>query len=162
MSLSESTLASELENMIPVETETEGINNFAAAFENYFSNATCKTVSVTPGSLTAATSALKSAMTGANTDAATAIGAGVAAFWGVVALSAATIWVVAPPLASAVPPPTLGLITAAVLAAGTGNINAESNLADSAATIATAIHPSNLGGLGVDTTIPTPISIPIL
>jgi len=160
--MSQSTLSTELQNMVPVDNEPAGIDNFAAAWEEYFSESTVAGSTVTPGSLAGATAALKGAMTGvANVDSAKAIADGIEAFWGVVEVSAATIWITVPPLASATAPPSLSEIEEAVAAAGTANITGELNLEDSADAIATAIHPNNLGGLAKNTAVP-PVDIPIL
>lgn len=154
MPLVQATLATELEAMVPVNTEADGINNFATAFENYFTNSVCGGAAVTPGTLTPATTALKGAMVGVLTTGAASISAGIAAFWGVVATSAPAIWVIAPVLVSATPPPGLGGLAAAVLAAGTANIAGGLDLAAAAASMASAIHPLMLGGLGVIVTPP--------
>lgn len=154
MALAAATLGTELEAMVPADSEATGINNFATAFENYFSNSTCNGVSVTPGSLTACTTALKAAMVGVSSAGASKIAAGIVAFWGVVATSAPSIWVLAPVLVSATPPTEMAGLTAAIQAAGNANIAAESSLEDSALNIANAIHPLMLGGLGVVITPP--------
>ena len=161
MALVSNTLASELESMVAVDTEAEGINNFSAAFENYFYDSTCGGVTATPGTLTAASTALKAAMVGVNSAGAAKIAAGIVAFWAVVGASAPTIWVILPPLVSATPPPGLGGLSAAIAAAGAANIAAEASLEQSAATMATAIHTIMLGGLGV-ATIPPGRTLPIL
>ena len=162
MPFSQDTLAQELQKMVPVDNEPAGINNFAEAWEEYFSESTVAGATVVPGTLAAAPTALKTAMGGvANVDSAKAIADGIDAFWGVVETSAATIWITVPPLASATKPPTLGAIEAAVAAAGTANIAAKLSLEDSADAIATAIHPNNLGGLAKNTAVP-PVDIPIL
>ncbi len=166
MALSAATLGTELQAMVPAASEADGIDNFATAFENYFAESTCGGVSVNGGSLSAATTALKAAMVGINVTpglAPTFITAGIVAFWGVVATSAASIWTVLPiPLVAAVPPAGLAGITAAVTAAGASNIAGALSLVDSANAMGAAIHTPNLGGVGNVTPPPPGITLPIL
>lgn len=154
MTLSASKLATELEAMVPADSENTGINNFATAFENYFYESTCGGSSVTNNSLTACTAALKSAMVGVSSSGASGISAGISAFWGVVAGSAALIWVTAPVLVAATPPPGLSGLTAAITTAGNTNISNKNSLEDSALVMANAIHHLMLGGLGTIVTPP--------
>lgn len=161
MALSKDTLATELEKMVNVDTEAEGNANFATAFENYFLEATCGGKSVEDDSLAACTTALKGVMTGSQFAGAASMAAGITAFWGVVATAAASIWIPAPPLASATPPTGLSGLAAAISAAGLANIADDKNKEDSCAAMAAAIHPLMLGGFGVNTATP-PVSIPIL
>lgn len=154
MALVQATLGTELQAMVPVGSEAEGIDNFASAFENYFGGATCNGIAVTPGTLAPATAALKLAMVGVGTTGPASIAASIAAFWGIIATSAPTIWVMAPVLVSATPPPGLAGLAAALATAGTANIAAGLGLVAAAAAIAAAVHPIMLGGLGVIVTPP--------
>lgn len=156
------TLATELQVMAPVASEAEGISNFANAWANYFMEATVlgtKILSVTL--LESAKSAMKSAMTGVSSSGFASITAGITAFWGVVATSAAVIWVMAPPLASATPPPGLASLTTSMQAKGDENITNEASLVEAMDNLAQGIHPLNLGGIAVNTAVP-PVGIPIL
>ena len=163
MPLSAAALANELEAMVPVGTEAEAIDNFSGAFEGYFADASVAGVPTNGGSLTPATTAMKGALVGMSNPGAgaTAIQAGIVAFWGVVATSAAIIWTLAPVLISATPPPGLGLIAAALEAVFTANIEGELSLTDSVTNVANALHPLQLGGIAVQTGVP-PVNIPIL
>ncbi len=147
--------------MAPAPDEATGINNFATAFENYFAQATCNAVAVTPGSLAACTAALKAAMVGVASAGAAKIAAGISAFWGVVATNAPTIWVTVPVLISATPPTLLSGLQAAIDAAGAANIAGNKSLVDSADAMATAIHGKQSGGLG-NIVIPPGGTYPIL
>jgi hypothetical protein len=162
MALLQNTLATELQNMVPVDTETEGINNFASAFETYFLGATVVTIPVNAGSLTNSKNALKGAMTGAASDAATAIQNGIIAFWAQVAIDFLLIWTVTPPITLITPPPNLGTLAAALNAQFALNITGELSLVDATAAIAGVIHPTQLGGLATlgpppPPGVPTPI-----
>ena len=154
MALSAATLGTELQAMAPAPDEATGIDNFAAAFENYFSGATCGGASVTGGTLAPCTVALKAAMVGVSATGPASIAAGIVAFWSIVATTAAVIWVLVPPLVAATPPPGLGGLAAAIAATGTANIAGELSLIDAANAMGTAIHPFNLGGLGTIVTPP--------
>jgi len=147
MVLTANKLASELEAMVPVDTEAEGIDNFATAFENYFYDAVVTAIPVNPLSLTNSTNALKGSMTGANVDAAAAIQEGIIAFWEQVAVDFALIWTTAPVLIAVDPPTGLGGIAAALNPVFTSNKDLELDLAASVAQIAAALHPTQLGGI---------------
>jgi hypothetical protein len=149
------TLAGELENMVPTEVENEAIDRFAAAWETYFYDAVVGAIPANPGTLSAATSAMKSTMVGMSTQdaGATAIQTGITAFWGIVAASAPSIWTTVPPCTGATPPPVLSTIAAALTGVFSANTAGELGLSDACAAIAAAIHPLNLGGICV---IPTP------
>lgn len=162
MALDKDTLASNLESMIPIGTEAEGNANFADAFTDYFYGAEVKAVPVTDGTLTGANSAMKAAMVGINSGGGWgSIVSGISAFWSFLSANAVTVWVVVPPLASVTPPPGISTLAAALAITGQANIDGQKNLADSVAAIAADIHTATLGGFGVDTTAPTPISNPI-
>lgn len=157
------TLASELEAMVPVGTEVEAINNFVGAWEGYFANASVAGVPTMAGSLTAAATAMRGALVGMSSAGAgaTALQAGITAFWGAVVGSAATIWVLAPPVTSATPPPGLGGMGVALEAAFLANINGGLSLTASVTNIANVLHPLQIGGIAVQTGAP-PVNIPIL
>ena len=151
--MSAETLASELEALVPVDNVAAAADNFAGAWEAYFYDALCGTFPVNPGTLSGATSAMVAAMTPTMQTAGwAAIQAGIVAFWGVVSASAAVIWTAVPPLVSATPPPGLSTIAATLQPVGAANQAAELSLADSCSAIASALHPLNLGGTGLNTT----------
>lgn len=147
MALVQNTLATELQNLVPVGTEAEGINNFAAAFETYFSGAVVSGIPVNPGSLAGATTALKAAMTGANSNAALAIQNGITAFWGVVVTAFATIWTTVPALILVTQPPNLGTLEASLNTTFASNISSGLEIGPATAAIAGVIHPTQLGGI---------------
>jgi len=155
MPLVSSVLGPELANLAPVDNEPDAINNFAAAWEIYFKDASVLGIATTPGSLSSAISAMKGSLVGMSVNGAGAakIAAGITSFWGVVAGAAASIWVTAPPPTGATPPPGLGGIAAALTAAFAANTAGDLSLADAANAVATAIHPTQLGGIAL---IPPP------
>lgn len=144
-------LASEMENMKPTEVEAEAARALAEAFAAYFYDATATGPAV-PGSLEGAKAAMLGALTGMSQPGAgpASIQAGIAAFWGVVAGSAASIW---SGTLSATPPPTLGAIAAAVTAVAQANTSGKLEKPQAMKTIAAAIHSNNLGGMAV---LPSP------
>lgn len=163
MPLIAANLATELESLIPVETEAEVINNLATAWENYFSNASVAGVATVPGTLTTATTAMKSALVGISGDGqgASKLQAGIIAFWGVVVPAVTTIWVVVPPLISAISPPSLSTIAASLTPVFLANKNSGLDLAASALAVANVLHPLQLGGTVTQTGAP-PVVLPIL
>ena len=148
------TLAVELENnMAIVDNESDAINNLSAAWEAYFYDASVGGISVNPGSLAAATSAMKTALVGMASNGANAIQLGVTAFWSIVATAAPTIWTTVPPCTAAMPPPTLGAIGATLNSVFASNVAGELDKTACMNAIAAALHPLNLGGI---CTIPSP------
>lgn len=148
-------LASELENMTPTDQESEAIDRFASAWETYFYDSVVGAIPANPGTLAAATNAMKAAMVGLGTqdNGAAAIQAGITAFWGIVATSAAAIWTTAPPCTGATPPPNLATISSSLASVFSSNTSAELGLSDACNAIAASLHSSNLGGICV---IPVP------
>ncbi len=149
MALSDSELADGLENMTPTASEAVAVDALAAAFENYFYDATVMSILVQPGTLSAAKAAMAAALSGMSSTGAgaTKIQDGVAAFWVAVSAASSSIWAVPGfVVAPAIPPVAiLGLADAltAVLAASTA---ANLSLSDAATAAATVLHAS--GGLG--------------
>lgn len=167
MPMASATLASGLSGMSPVDNEAGAISNFVSAWDSYFAQSQVGAVVATPGSYAAGLTAMQSSMAGLSTsgNAATAIQAGVIAFWSTIAALATTIWITAPIVLvpPIVPPPGLSGIGAALQAAFTSNTSGSASLADSANAIATAIHAANLGALVPGSTPPAPPApLPIL
>ena len=156
MVMSAATLATELNNnMIIVDNESDAIDNLSMSWETYFYNASVEGIPVIGGSLASATSAMKTALIGMSVQnaAANAIQAGVIAFWGVVATSAASIWTTTPPCTCATPPTTLGTIAATLSGVFTSNKDGALDKAAATLAIANALHPLNIGGICI---IPSP------
>ncbi len=155
MPLVQATLADELLALEPVGDEPGAIDNLASAWENYFADASVLGIPTTVGSLAAATTAMKGALVGLSVAGAGAakLQAGIVAFWGVVAVSAATIWLTVPPPLSATPPPGLAGIAAALTPVFASNAAGSLSLADSANAVAAVLHPLQLGGIAL---IPPP------
>jgi cytochrome bd-type quinol oxidase subunit 2 len=155
MPLTSVKLATELIALPLVQTEAEAIQNFATAFENYFYDSTVLAVPAVPGTLAAATIALKAAMVGMSQAGSAAIQAGITAFWGVVATSGVLIWpTVVPPIVSVAPPPGLGGISAALDGVFPANVSAKADLVTAMTNIANALHPTQLGGIATLTSPP--------
>ena len=168
MALSDSTLASGLEALVPVDDEADAIQAIVDAWDSYFAESRVNGITATPGSYAAGLSAMQSALTGISaTGAGSAIlTAGVTAFWAAIAGLATTIWVTAPIVLvpPIVPPVGLAALPVALEAAFAANTSGSSSLADSAATVALALHTN--GGLGalVPGSVPPvpPAPLPIL
>jgi hypothetical protein len=150
MALVQSTLASGLEAMEPTDSEATAIQRFADAFDDYFAGASV--LGIPAGAARApAKAAMIAAMTGLSSPngAAGAIAAGISAYWTTVAPLALTVWpgTVGPIIPPAVPPPGLGGIAGALSAVFSANTSGGLSLSASAAAVAGAIHPTQLGGM---------------
>jgi hypothetical protein len=162
MSLSQSKLATELESMTPTMDTDDSADNFVGAWEQYFLDSTVGGATVEDGTISPALESMRAAFIASIEAGPAAIGNSIAAFWTALSGIAATVWITAPVLASVTPPPNLASITAACAAAGTANIAGSLSLVDSCESMAEAIHINNIGGIAIDTTAPTPASIPVL
>jgi hypothetical protein len=162
--MSASTLASELEAMVPTTDEAEAIDRLVTAWETYFYEATVSGIACTSGTLAGASAAMRGALVGLSTPglSASKLQSGIVAFWGVVATAAATIWVTVPLTVAAAPPPGLAGITAGLAGVFGANTAAGLNLADASTAIAAVLHPLNLGGLASLAPPPPGLTAPIL
>lgn len=167
MALSDSTLASGLEALVPVDDEADAIQAIVDAWSAYFAESTVAGIQATPGSFDAGLSAMQSALTGISATGAGSVvlTAGITAFWTAIAGLATSIWITAPIVLvpPIVPPVGLAALPAALEAAFAANTSGSASLADSAATVALALHTN--GGLGalvpgsVPPTPPAPLPI---
>lgn len=162
MTMSASTLADAFLAMPAVETEAEAIAEFVDAWETYFSEATVNGIAINSGSLSGALSSMSGAMTGLSTTGALSMAAGIVAFWGTVSTSVASIWTLAPVLVSATPPPGVATIATLISVTGIASTVGALSAVDATTAMASTIHTPNLGGIAIDTTVPTPIGWPIL
>ena len=162
MTLDVDTLATELQNCLPVDNEADAIDNFASAFETYFYDAACAGLSVASDSLDGPIGDMKTAMTGYSVAAVASMVAGLNAFWSSVGDNVAVIWAKVPPFASVTPPPGLATLAAALTATGAANVANKASLEDATAAIAANIHAATLGATATDSTTPTPLTFPIL
>ena len=158
MALTAATLADGLKALTPTDNEADAIAAFSAAWEAYFAKATVLGVAVNGGSLAGALGALEAALVGMSATGAGAakLQAGVVAFWGIVATSAAAIWTMVPPVpppTAATPPAGITGIAAALVPVFASNTSGSVDLDTSATNVANVIHPLNLGGIAV---IPPP------
>lgn len=143
-------LAEELEALTPTSDVSSAIAALADAWEAYFVAATVGPTQVATGTLAAAKAAMVTALAGINTPSggATAIQAGIVAWWGVVIPAAAVIWAGnAPPVLSATPPPSLSTIAAVLAPVFASNTGGSLTLQASTTAIAAALHPLNLGAI---------------
>jgi len=163
MTLSQSTLANGLAGLTPTSDVSAAIATLADAWEAYFSAATVGPTPVVPGTLAPAKAALVTALAGLNAPGggATAIQAGIVAWWGVVVPAAAVIWAGnTPPVLSCTPPPSIGTIAAALVPVFASNQASNLSLTAAAAAIAAVLHPLQLGGIAA--VGPPPGTVPIL
>jgi len=150
MTLSQSTLADGLAGLTPTSDVTAAISALADAWEAYFEAATVGPTTIATGTLAPAKAALVAALAGLNTPGggATAVQAGIVAWWGVVVPSATAIWAGnTPPVLSCTPPPSLSTIAAVLTPVFASNQASKLSLTAAAAAIAAALHPLQLGGI---------------
>ena len=156
MALLSTTLADELKALDLYDNEADAIAGWAAAYREYMKGATSNGVTIVPAALLPAETAMIGASTGLSETGATALKAGIVAFWA--AIVPATAW------------PTTTLITPPALLSGLdvelGKVflsNKEGELSKDASmdTIATEIHVSSLGGTATWPGSP-PVAIAIL
>jgi hypothetical protein len=165
MPLDVAKLTTEMIKMVPVPDELTAAQNFANAWEIYFMDASVTGVPV-GSSLSAAKSAMIGALAGMSLAGAGAakLAAGIGAFWGVVATSSATLWIVVPnTVPVATPPPTIAGIPAALVPVFVANTAGSLPAPVAMANVAAVLH--GLGGLGgiasllppAGPAVPTPI-----
>lgn len=165
MALDQSVLASELAALVETLDELEAAENLSKAWDNYFQGATVAGIPVVPGTTEPARLLMKAALAGMSVPGAgpALYVASLAAYWGGISAAAAVIWVKAPPLVSATPPPGLATLLAALLPVFVANVVGGLSKVDATLAIATVQHPAaGLGGIAVDSTTPTPLTFPIL
>jgi hypothetical protein len=142
------TLAAELENnMAIVDNELDAIDNLSSSWEAYFYDASVGGIPANPGSLSAATNAMKGALVGMSYNGSNAIQLGLIAFWSVIATAAPTIWTTVPPCTAATPPTSLATIGATLDGVFSANVAGKLDKAACMAAIANALHTLNLGGI---------------
>lgn len=149
MTLLAATLATELKNTGLYTTEAEAIDAWASAYKTYMLGATSNAIVITPAALDAAKLAMVGALTGLSVNGATALQAGIVAFWG--AIVPATAWLTVTVIT---PPVLLTGLTAALTSVFASNKTGSLSKNDSMDTIAGAIHTNSLGGTA---TWPTPV-----
>lgn len=184
MAMSADTLASELEALDPVADEAPVIENLRNAWDLYFAESTVKGISpiVTPYDpgppevprstpYDVALDAFAGALTGISTGTTAVQGAtylvnAMVAFWGALAPLVPTVWVTVPPLATLTTIPTGLLAPPTVIAAlapvFTANTVAALSKPDCMSAIAAILHANNTGATVTDTTVPTPLILPVL
>lgn len=149
MALAQITLYNELMALGLYDTEIDAINVWADAWSNYFAQAQAN-APILPGCLPAAKSALKGAMTGFATNAASALQAGITAWWGSLSAAPATTFAACVIIA---PPAGLTGLAASLTAVFSANVAAKNDKSTAFNAIATVLHAATLGGMA---TIPPP------
>lgn len=134
----------------PVITEPEVIDVLAARFLDFFLDSTVAGSPALPAPLAAAELAFRAAAVGLSQpgQSASRVQAAISAFWTSALAVAPTVWVTIPPIlpGSALPPPTLGGVSAALSASFATNQASNADLATASATAAAAVMPTQLGG----------------
>lgn len=168
MALVANTLAGELENLTPTDTEASAISAFVDAWEVYWGGASVNGVSATPASFAAGLSAMAGALVGMSAAGAGAakLASGVSAFWSAVAPLATAIWITAPIVLvpPVVPPAGLPGLAATLASTFASNAAGQLNLSVAAQQIAAALHASGGAGALVPGSVPPapPAPLPIL
>jgi hypothetical protein len=162
MPLVQSLLASGLEAMTPTDQESVAALRFATAFDDYFQGASVLGIPVTPGTTAPAKAAMLPELIGMSdpNKAAGKMQSAIQQYWQVLGPLASAVWItVGPVIPPAIAPPGLSGIESAVQAAFDANTAGGLSLAASAATVAAAIHLTQLGGM-VNLGPPPPGGIP--
>ena len=143
MALTESTLASELEALVPTTDAAAAVQTLADAYAAYMDGASSDGVPIqnTATAATAMAGAMSFPTAGTASGAGTALSAGVQAFWAAMVAAPATYF----PAATVITPPAALAALAAALTTVFGD-NVGSTLEDSAAAMAGVIHTASLGG----------------
>lgn len=162
MALNQDTLRAQLVAMPNVDNEPAARANMASAFDVYFRGASVAPVMAASAALTPARTAMQAALVGLSVpgNGATAIQAGIVAYWGAVVASAAVIWVHSPPVLSVTPPPSLSTLASVLAPLFTSLTAAKLSKAECCAQLAAAIHTLQLGGQAA--VGPPPATIPVL
>ncbi len=158
MALASATLSAQLAALPLTMSQPTANNGLANAWETYFSSALAGPIPIVPGTLSGAKAAFLGALSSLDPDtgnAAAVLTAAITAFWGVVAGSAATIFLAVPPATSATPPPGLAGLSAALSAVFTANASGGLAASPACDAIAAAIHGTQSGGIVV---FPPPLS----
>lgn len=160
MALSSSTLATELEALIP--TATPGVSELrlATAYGEYMKGGAAGAVPIIVAAVDAtAIPAMAGAMAfvvGTPANGAAVVLAGVTAFWAAMAATPAAFFAAA----TVVTPPAFASLAAALAAVFVANTVGELSLADSAATMATALHTATASQGSA--TFPGPVVRPVV
>lgn len=156
MAMSEATLASELEALVPEATEAAAAARLTEAYGNYAADAEGNAVPIESTGIDLGKAAMEPALAGMSAPGAgaTVIANAVIAFWVAAAVPASF-----PTATIVVPPPNAGLAVAleAVFASNTA---AQASLEDAAANIAAVMHAQAI--IGGTVTLPGPSVGPIL
>lgn len=153
--MSATTLKDELLAMGLFDNEPEAIQGWAAAFRTYFEDAVAGAVPVETSALDAPESAMAGAMTGLSTSGASAIQAGVIAFWAALVAAPAVYFVGATLIT---PPLGLSGLAAALTTVFANNTATKASASTAYAAISGANNAANTGGTA---TFPGPVVEPI-
>ena len=159
LSLAASTLASQIQmRMVPVNSESMAVMNFAQAYSTYCGDATANNVALSSNAAHQGEAAMIPAMTGLSQPgaAAAAIQAGCIAFWLAIVANATTAFKAA---TLVTPPPCAGIATA-LQAVFLSNQAGKLDLNHAATQVAQVLHAQTL--LGGSVSYPGPLVAPIL
>lgn len=158
MAMSQSTLATELENMVPTDNEPDAITALTDAYGVFAADAESNSIPITPAGVNLGKAAMSAALVGMSVSGAgiTAIPAACIAFWVAVAGGLATSF----PGATAITPPPHAGIAAKLAITFPANTAGGKSLADSVDAIATDMHSEAI--VGGTCTFPGPVVAPIL
>lgn len=160
MALSQSTLATELENLVPTASASTAATTLAQAYGDYMKGAESNAVPITSASVDSlAVPAMAAAMTftagDTSAQGAAQFVAGLAAFWGAMVAAPASFFTGA----TVITPPPFTTTAASLATDFDNNTSNEETLADSAAALAATIH-GDTDGIGT-ATFPGPTVAPI-
>lgn len=160
MALNQSTLATELQGLVPTDNEGDAITALTDAFATYAAGATANGVPILSAAVNTGKAAMASALVGMSVDGAgvTKIPNSVAAFWAAAIVPGAFGADVGP----STPQPCSGL--AALLASTFGsNQTGDKSLSDATAAIAADMHSQSIvGGVATFNISGTPTAFPIV
>ena len=133
----------------PVATEPEVIDVLASRFLDFFLDSTVAGSPALSGPLAPAELAFRAAAVGLSQpgQSASRVQAAISAFWTAALAVAPTVWVTIPPIlpGSALPPPGLGGVSAALSSVFAVNLASNADLATASANAAAAVMPTQLG-----------------
>ena len=158
MTLSQSKLATELENLVPTSDASAAVQEMADAYGTYMADAQSNAETIL--TVTTAVTAMKNAMTfpvpGTAAGAGAVFQAGVQAFWDVIFAAPVTHFATATGITL---PPNLGDLGGDLETTFGSNVG--KSLADSAAAMAADIHAVSVGGFAIFPPTPPGTSLPI-
>ena len=143
MPLIPTVLSSGIEKIEDSESETEAIQKWADAWNEYMISAAAGAVPLSPAAANIGRAAMVQSMAGLSVTGAAAIQSGITAYWGALASAPAVAFAGA---AAVTPPPGLGGVAGILLGVFSTNVVDKAPRPVAAQKIATALHGANMGG----------------